>query len=128
MNELSLEWIEKAEADFATALRERRVRKSPNFDAVCFHAQQCIEKYLKAILVEKKISFSKTHDLEYLLDSILPVYPTMEAARSDLQLLTQYAVQYRYPGESADMEEAIDTVKVLNRVRKELRHLIGLLD
>lgn len=128
MNELSLEWIEKAEADYATALRERRVRKSPNFDAVCFHAQQYIEKYLKAILVQQKMLITKTHDLEYLLDSILPFYPTMEAARSDLQLLTQYAVQYRYPGESADMEEASDAVKVLNRVRKELRHLMGLLD
>ena len=44
------EWIEKAEGDYRTALRERRVRRRPNHDAVCFHAQQCIEKYLKALL------------------------------------------------------------------------------
>jgi hypothetical protein len=50
MNQLTIEWVDKAEGDFSTALREFRVRKSPNYDAVCFHAQQCVEKYLKARL------------------------------------------------------------------------------
>jgi HEPN domain-containing protein len=126
MNALSLEWIEKAEADFATAIRESRARKYPNFDAVCFHAQQCVEKYLKAILIDNQKGFSKTHDLEFLLDELLPVYPTMEAARSDFQILTQYAVQYRYPGESADKDEATETIKILKRIRTELRLLVGL--
>jgi HEPN domain-containing protein len=49
MKPLTSEWVEKAEGDFATAGREIRVRKTPNFDAVCFHAHQCAEKYLKAI-------------------------------------------------------------------------------
>ena len=44
MKPLTGEWVEKAEGDFATASREIRVRKAPNFDAVCFHAQQCAEK------------------------------------------------------------------------------------
>lgn len=46
------EWIEKAEADFISAGREYRARKQPNFDAACFFAQQCVEKYLKARLVQ----------------------------------------------------------------------------
>jgi HEPN domain-containing protein len=50
MNPAVAEWISKAEGDFTTAGRELRARKSPNYDAVCFHAQQCGEKYLKAIL------------------------------------------------------------------------------
>ena len=78
MSDLSAEWIDKAEADFSTATRENRVRKAPNYDAVCFHAQQCIEKYLKAILVRHRKAFSKTHDLEFLLESILPLYPTLK--------------------------------------------------
>ena len=69
MSDLSAEWIDKAEADFSTATRENRVRKAPNYDAVCFHAQQCIEKYLKAILVRHRKAFSKTHDLEFLLET-----------------------------------------------------------
>jgi HEPN domain-containing protein len=46
MNNIVDEWVEKAEGDFRTAEREARVRKAPNYDAVCFHAQQCAEKYL----------------------------------------------------------------------------------
>jgi len=48
MNPIVQEWIDKAEGDWNTARREYRVRKSPNYDAVCFHSQQCAEKYLKA--------------------------------------------------------------------------------
>lgn len=50
MKPLAREWVNKAEGDFATAAREMRARKSPNYDAACFHAQQCVEKYLKALL------------------------------------------------------------------------------
>ena len=47
MKPLSLEWIEKAEGDFHSLECEVRARKHPNYDAACFHAQQCAEKYLK---------------------------------------------------------------------------------
>ena len=67
MKPLTSEWVEKAEGDFATASREIRVRKSPNYDAVCFHTQQCAEKYLKAFLQEAEIPFGKTHHLIALL-------------------------------------------------------------
>jgi HEPN domain-containing protein len=50
MNPLTLEWLDKADADLATAQRELRVRKNQNYDAVCFHAQQGVEKYLKGVL------------------------------------------------------------------------------
>lgn len=50
MNPLTLEWVTKAEGDYLTAVREARIRKSPNYDAVCFHSQQAAEKYLKAYL------------------------------------------------------------------------------
>jgi HEPN domain-containing protein len=53
MNELTAEWVDKAEGDFDTARRELRVRHRPNYDAVCFHAQQTAEKYLKAFLQER---------------------------------------------------------------------------
>ena len=41
MRALTQEWVDKAEGDFHTASREARVRKAPNYDAVCFHCQQC---------------------------------------------------------------------------------------
>ena len=62
MKPLTREWIEKAEGDFATVRREVQARKDPNYDAACFHAQQCIEKYLKARLQEAEVPFGRTHD------------------------------------------------------------------
>ena len=55
MQPLTSEWIDKAEGDFATMMREMQVQDYPNYDAVCFHAQQCAEKYLKARLQESNI-------------------------------------------------------------------------
>lgn len=51
MNEVVNEWVVKAEGDFLTAAREVKANP-PNYDAVCFHAQQCIEKLLKALLIQ----------------------------------------------------------------------------
>jgi HEPN domain-containing protein len=57
MKPLTREWVEKAEKDWGSLNREIRVRKNPNYDAACFFAQQCVEKYLKARLVEAGIYF-----------------------------------------------------------------------
>ena len=53
MHALTSEWIAKAEADWRVANREIRVQHGASYDAVCFHSQQCVEKYLKAFLQEK---------------------------------------------------------------------------
>lgn len=55
--------VAKAEADFASIVREASVAESPNHDLVCFLAQQSAEKYLKGLLCEDGISFPKRHDL-----------------------------------------------------------------
>ena len=75
MKKIYLEWVEKADGDFHSAQREVRARKKPNFDAACFHAQQCVEKYLKAILQKRNIYFPKTHDLNNLLSLLINVNP-----------------------------------------------------
>jgi len=66
------EWIDKAEEDFAVATTLARPRKKPLWGPVCFHAQQCVEKYLKARLNEASLAFHKSHDLEHLLKSGAP--------------------------------------------------------
>ena len=98
MKPITSEWVDKAEGDFATAQRELNAADHPNYDAVCFHAQQCVEKYLKACLQEANVSFRKTHDLSELLNSTLSIDPSWEALRTDLNSLSAFAVEYRYPG------------------------------
>ena len=120
------EWVEKAEADFVSAGREYRARKRPNFDAACFFAQQCVEKYLKARLIEAKIVFPKTHDLEALLDLTLPSQPLWEEFRPCLGDLTSFAVAFRYPGESATRDMARSAVRDAKRIRARIRRDMGL--
>lgn len=128
MNPLTLEWISKAEGDFTTAGRELRARKAPNFDAACFHAQQCAEKYLKALLQEKNIPFGKTHNLIALLEQLLAVASTWEEARPHLEYLTAFSVLFRYPGESADKPTARQAVAHCQTFRSQLRTALDLAD
>lgn len=126
MRPLTREWVQKAEGDFVSALREYRARKMPNYNAACFHAQQCAEKYMKACLQERDTPFEKTHDLVRLLH-LLPENAVLEALETELSVLSAAAVEFRYPGEQATKKlakEAIDTCRV---VRTEIRGLLRLL-
>jgi HEPN domain-containing protein len=126
MKPITAEWIAKAEADFATAQRESRVRKNPNYDGICFHYQQCAEKYLKARLCETEIPFAKTHDLVALLEQVLKVEPNWEIFREDLSYLSDFAVAFRYPGESSDKKSAIEARRLCSFFRKTARSSLKL--
>lgn len=126
MNVVIAEWVQKAEGDFATALREWRARKNRNYDAVCFRAQQCIEKYLKAFLQKHQVPCPKTHDLVILVKACVPKQPLWAAWITEMDALTRYAVLFRYPGESATREDSACTVQIMRRHRKELRASLGL--
>ena len=126
MKSMTAEWVTKAEADFATMQRECQATENPNYDGVCFHAQQCAEKYLKARLCETEVSFSKIHDLVALLEQVIEAEPTWEAFREDLAYLSGFAVTFRYPGESADRESALDAQRHCRRFRNAARDALGL--
>lgn len=80
-------------------------------EIVCFHCQQAVEKYLKALLIHKKtVSIPKTHNIDLLLnlctkfDKNFIIYTGTE--------LTTYAVDLRYPDtlyipSKEQMEDAI---------------------
>jgi HEPN domain-containing protein len=118
--------VRKAEADFDTAERELAVTINPNYDAVCFHSQQCVEKYLKGRLHEAEVPFEKTHDLSWLLDLVLPVEPDWKNLRAEFDLLSSFAVDYRYPGEFADIAEAQTAIVTCRRTRLLVRESLGL--
>ena len=128
MKPISAEWVAKAEGDFATMLREVRARKQPNYDAACFHAQQCAEKYLKARLSEAGRDVPRIHDLVTLLDLVLTVEPNWERFRKDMAYLSAFAVAYRYPGDAADRAAARDASRRCRRFRKAARAALGLVD
>lgn len=126
MKPTAAEWVAKAEGDFAMMERECKVHNNPNYDGICFHAQQCAEKYLKARLCEANISFTKVHDLVALLEQMLVVEPAWESFRQDLAYLSDFAVTFRYPGESADIESALDAQRRCRLFRSAARNSLGL--
>lgn len=126
MKLLTSEWIVKAEGDFLVAQTIYRARKNPVYDAVCFHAQQCAEKYLKAFLQESGQTIPRTHELLDLLKLCQNIDPSLEMLAPDLRELSYYAVNIRYPGESADKEEAKTSFAAIKVVRNLLRQKMGL--
>lgn len=119
-----LEWVLKAEQDYLTAETMARKRKSPVPDVVGFHSQQCVEKYLKAFLVFKRLDFPKTHDLIKLLELSTGKEPFLEIFRQELRMLNPFSVQFRYPGEGATVDDAKTALKAMRQVRKFLREKI----
>lgn len=116
------QWAQKAENDLKTAAHTLRLGKACPTDTVCFHAQQCAEKYLKALLVYHKLDFPKTHELGALL-TLLPVRARPDLTPYEQEQLTRYATVTRYPGdyEAIPLAEARSAVKIARRVRVQIR-------
>ena len=118
------QWVEKAEDDSRVMAMLLRMEKCPT-DLVGFHAQQCIEKYMKAVLVMNRIGFPKTHDLNAIF-RLMPESTRPEMDELVRRRFTDYATVLRYPGGGAPipMAEARDAVRIARRVRKEIRQLL----
>ena len=114
------EWIAKAEGDFTVASRELGARKSPNYDAVCFHCQQCVEKLMKALLIHLGTTPPKTHLLLALDELLGSACPGWSWPADDLRYLSRSAVFLRYPGESAEKEEAREAMILTKKLRSKL--------
>src|ERR1700693_4250827 len=115
MKRLTAEWVRKAEADVRAARRLAQERPRLN-DQVCFHCQQAMEKYLKALMQELGEPVPKTHEIKELLVALLPHDPTLRPFRRRLNGLTQYAVDYRYPGRHATTKQAESALQFVERV------------
>jgi HEPN domain-containing protein len=125
MNATIREWVDKAEADLATARREVQASDFPNYDAVCFHAQQCVEKLMKALLIQHGITPPKTHQLLALHNLLKPVCGEWDPRIEDLRFLSRAAVDFRYPGESADQPEAQEAIDIAVKLRDVLVSLVS---
>ena len=125
MKQATEAWVEKAEGDFLVAQRELAAA-SPVYDAVCFHAQQCVEKYPKAILQEHGVAFPRTHDLVVLAALVGALAPSLGASHADLTALSTFAVDLRYPGASANRHDAEFAVRLAGDVRAAIRTALAI--
>lgn len=120
------EWVRYAEEDWTVATILMRRRKSFLGNSVGFHCQQCVEKYLKARLVEAGVAVPKIHDLQVLLNLVVPLEPLWAAFDASLGMLTGYAVKFRYPGNIVNRTEAKWALKTCRSIREEIRRSLGL--
>ena len=101
-------WIIKAESDLKTAqilIKE----EDPPTDSICFHAQQAVEKLLKAYLTYLDIRAPRTHDIATLLELCSSADEEFKKLdQESLEKLTFYAVEVRYPDDfyQPSIEEA----------------------
>lgn len=105
------EWLVHAQSDLSLA-RGGRDRRDVLPEQICFHAQQAVEKALKAVLLDRHVDFPLTHDLEEILEIVEQCDIAIPAEIGQVGLLTPYAVEARYPGyweeiSAGDVDEAL---------------------
>lgn len=87
--------LKKAQED-ATAVREFAGNQEIADSIIGFHAQQAVEKWLKAVTAARGVRHSGIHDLDRLMEILEGVGVELPLDRDRLAVLTQYAVPLRY--------------------------------
>ncbi|MBM3146450.1 MAG: HEPN domain-containing protein [Actinobacteria bacterium] len=102
-------WLDYARGDLVLAQR------SADCDVplllLCFHAQQAVEKSVKAVLLSREIEHPWTHNLSILFELLPPDVPRPGELEAVLGL-TVYAVAGRYPAEIDEASHAEHTEAV----------------
>lgn len=120
-----LERSRYAEEDWQVAVSLMR-RKHPPAVAICFHAQQSGEKFMKPLLLANAVVFPRTHDLPTLNTLCEQAGIATSLSPRDLTLLSQYAVAARYPGNEPTLDEAREAIAIAKTIRRFVRRRLGL--
>jgi len=100
---IAREWVRYATSDLRLA--EAAPPSGVLLEHLCFHAQQAVEKAIKAVLVVHNVVPPKTHDVGHLLDLAAS---QGEQAPFDVERvadLTAFAVIARYPADFGEVDE-----------------------
>lgn len=87
-------WLQKANSDIKVIQNEFSLPEEKIVtDAVCFHAQQAVEKFLKSFLISKNTELSKSHNINLLLSKCILL--DIEFNILELGNLNYYSVDVR---------------------------------
>lgn len=119
------QWIMKGDQDLAAAEIVLQSGVRLQF-VIAFHAQQAVEKYLKALLVRHQVYFPKTHDIGKVLDLVAACEPAIAEDLHEATLLTPFGVEIRYPGDTPELMPGEETraVEIARRVRDAVKALL----
>jgi len=109
-------WLLRAYSNLRLA--EKGQGKDIMLEDLCFNTQQAAEKALKAVCLFKEQDFPKTHSIVRLLDIIEASGVAISESVKSADVLTQYAVQTRYPGpvEEISTEEYQEALALASKV------------
>jgi len=112
--DVAKEWFKVAETDLASAEFLQGMRPIP-IEVICYHCQQTAEKHLKGFLALKGEAIEKIHDLVRLNKMCRKYAEDFETIEEDCLMLTDYAVNVRYPFpmdvNEADMHLALKSAR-----------------
>lgn len=114
------QWFLKADNDLKTG-RDELYTDNPATDTVCFHAQQCVEKYLKGFLAFHNQEIKKTHNLTTILMDCVQIDPSFaELTAKQVDVLTPHATVLRYPDDFyvPPFEEAQHAIELAENVKR----------
>ena len=95
--------LRKARGDLDVA-RLIAADPDPHDDAIGFHAQQAVEKAIKAVLAFSQAAAPRTHDLAYLVELLAAHGVEVPAAIAEPEWLSPWAVTTRYD----DLDDTLD--------------------
>ncbi len=113
------QWLAYANEDLCLARHGLKISEDmPPYRLIAYHAQQCVEKCLKAFLVYHNVDFPFTHNISTLLE-LCSKHGEWIHQIQEAEILTPYAVTARYPGddEEVTLEEATVAIDLAHRVR-----------
>jgi len=115
-------WAALADDDLRVAQHTLDIADQCPYRLVAYHAQQCVEKYLKAYLVFSSVDFPFTHNITRLLELCAASSDWAEDI-TDAEELTPFAIAARYPGEDEPVtrSEAQRAIEVTEHVRRTVR-------
>jgi len=121
------EWLAKADEDY-NLIKHLMSENAPYLSAITFHAQQAVEKYLKAYLVYHQQEFPKTHDIYRILDIVDSVDKSLSVYLQPTGILSLYSVDVRYPGDYPDVyvEDARRALKLVELAASEIHRQLAL--
>lgn len=119
-------WVEKAENDFRNAEYVMTLAENCPYDTVSYHCQQCVEKYLEALLIHRNVDFPRTHDLVVLFNLSMKEV-SLQFPVEFVQPLNRYATETRYPGvwEPVGENEARQAFEKMSVVRNTIRNVLS---
>lgn len=120
MTPTSRAWNDRAEAHFATALRESTVEADqlPNPQAVIHHAHACVEGFLRARLAKEGIPFPETPYLVVLLYLCMDLEPAWEQYRELIRSLTTFLMSAEDPDNPIPAERVHEALEFCLAFRK----------